>query len=133
MFIGTAKKESTAVDNPAHYAVNDVVITLEPIDLLQYYNGLIFNALKYLLRAPYKGKALEDYKKALWYLDRFNSERRHIAFIGYCGDVTLVNAFRRSSKWVAMIIDEEGRVVEEDKLFEVLMEVSKTITKEKNK
>ena len=27
------------------------------------------NALKYICRAPYKGKQLEDLKKARWYLD----------------------------------------------------------------
>lgn len=44
----------------------------EPIKVIEHY-GLGFhlgNALKYILRAPFKGSHIEDLKKARWYLDR---------------------------------------------------------------
>jgi hypothetical protein len=57
-----------AVDHPAHYQANG----LEAIDVIEAF-ALGFNlgnATKYVLRAGRKGDAVEDLKKARWYLDR---------------------------------------------------------------
>ena len=59
--------------NPAHYKVNG----LECIDVIEAL-GLNFHlatAFKYLWRAGRKGSAVEDVKKARWYLDRWISNR----------------------------------------------------------
>ena len=70
------KEEETnedMVNSPSHYTSNglEVIEILEmkmsPEDFQAYCLG---NVLKYLFRAKYKGKELEDNKKALWYLDR---------------------------------------------------------------
>jgi hypothetical protein len=52
------------VRNPAHYTIYPV----QPIALTRYLGFCLGNAVKYVLRAPYKGGA-EDLKKALQYLE----------------------------------------------------------------
>ena len=39
-----------------------------------YQGGLLFNIYKYIDRAPYKGKRVEDLKKAAWYLNKLIDE-----------------------------------------------------------
>jgi hypothetical protein len=60
-----------AVNHPAHYGGADD--PFEAIKVIEAW-GLGFhlgNAVKYLRRAGRKGMALEDLKKARWYLDRY--------------------------------------------------------------
>lgn len=57
------------INRPAHY--NQTAI--EPIDVIENWN-LPFhlgNTVKYICRHEHKGSALEDLKKARWYLDRY--------------------------------------------------------------
>jgi hypothetical protein len=56
------------VNHPDHYTTGGI----ETIDFIEakqlgYHLG---NVIKYVSRAPYKGRELEDLKKARWYLDR---------------------------------------------------------------
>lgn len=60
--------ESDMIDHPPHYNQTE----LEPIDVIEtwqldYHLG---NTVKYIARARFKGKELEDLKKACWYLTR---------------------------------------------------------------
>lgn len=58
------------VDHPAHYGgADDPYETIKVIEAWGF-NFNLGNALKYLSRAGKKGSALEDLKKARWYLDR---------------------------------------------------------------
>lgn len=59
--------------NPDHYKVGGI----ETIDYMQakasgeeFRGHLRLTAIKYLSRGPYKADALEDYKKAQWYLTK---------------------------------------------------------------
>jgi hypothetical protein len=56
------------VSAPSHYTrfPNGV----QPIDLLEHLPFNLGAAGKYILRAGYKGPALEDIKKAIWFLER---------------------------------------------------------------
>jgi hypothetical protein len=59
------------VDHPCHYGGNvphEVVKCLEAWGLET--DALLWNAVKYIARAGRKGPAVEDLKKARWYLDR---------------------------------------------------------------
>jgi len=59
---------SDSVDHPEHYTFSSI----EPIEVIEAW-GLNFHraqVIKYIARAPHKGKELEDLKKARWYLDR---------------------------------------------------------------
>jgi len=55
------------VDHPSHYNQGKI----EVIDFIedQRLDFTLGNAIKYICRAPYKGKPLEDLEKARWYLD----------------------------------------------------------------
>ena len=55
------------VNHPAHYQQG-----IEPIEVIESWdlNFSLGNAIKYILRSPYKGKQIEDLEKARWYIDR---------------------------------------------------------------
>ena len=55
------------VNHPSHY-----VKGIEPIEIIESWdlNFSLGNAIKYILRSPYKGKQIEDLEKARWYIDR---------------------------------------------------------------
>lgn len=55
-----------AVDHPQHY---NAVPGVECIDVAKHFGFVLGNAIKYIWRAGHKGKALEDLRKARWYLD----------------------------------------------------------------
>ena len=59
---------SDAVNHPPHYNAGKIEV-IDAIEdwKLDYHIG---NVVKYVVRAPHKGKELEDLKKALWYLER---------------------------------------------------------------
>jgi hypothetical protein len=54
--------------NPQHYRQHPSGV--ECIEVTQHCNFCIGNAIKYLWRAGLKGDAVEDLKKAAWYIDR---------------------------------------------------------------
>lgn len=58
----------TTVDGPAHYRMTDI----EPIAVIEAWElgFCLGNCIKYIARHEHKGSALEDLKKARWYLDR---------------------------------------------------------------
>lgn len=82
---------SDQVDHPTHYGGNTAY---EAIKVIEAWNlgFCLGNTVKYIARAERKGTALEDLKKARWYLDREIAKReqdlqnaekaaRHIASI----------------------------------------------------
>ncbi len=54
------------VNSPAHYTQYEH----EVIELTEKLDFCLGNAVKYILRAPYKGHEAEDLKKARWYVNR---------------------------------------------------------------
>ena len=68
--------QNDAVNHPAHY--NRHPSGVEAIQVTEHFNFCIGNAIKYLWRCDEKGKALEDLKKAAWYIER-EIERRQKA------------------------------------------------------
>ena len=58
---------SDPVNHPAHYTSHPSGI--ECIEVTRHMGFNLGNALKYIWRADLKGNALEDLKKARWYLD----------------------------------------------------------------
>ena len=61
------------VNHPPHYNAHPSGV--ECIAITEHYGFCIGNAIKYLWRAGLKGDAVEDLKKARWYLDREISNR----------------------------------------------------------
>lgn len=64
---------SEAVNHPAHYTNHPSGV--ECIQVTEHMGFCLGNAVKYIWRADDKGKAIEDLKKARWYIDR-EIERR---------------------------------------------------------
>jgi hypothetical protein len=62
-----------AVNHPSHY--NSHPSGVECVDIAEHYGFNIGNTIKYLWRAGLKGDAIEDLKKARWYLDREIAKR----------------------------------------------------------
>lgn len=70
-------KTNDAVNHPYHYCQGGI----ETIDVIkakispERFRGFLQgNVIKYVTRAEFKGKQLEDLKKASWYLDRLIKE-----------------------------------------------------------
>jgi len=61
------------VNHPAHYTKHPSGI--ECIQVTEHFNYCIGNAIKYLWRADSKNDAVEDLRKAAWYIER-EIERR---------------------------------------------------------
>lgn len=61
------KKARETINHPSHYNKG-----IEAIDVIESWdlNFSLGNALKYIVRAPYKSNTIEDLKKARWYVDR---------------------------------------------------------------
>jgi hypothetical protein len=66
-----------SVNHPKHYNINwkgeKAIETFDYISswCMNYAQG---NVVKYVSRYPYKGKSVEDLKKARWYLDKLIAE-----------------------------------------------------------
>lgn len=56
------------VEHPAHYTSHPSGI--ECIQVTEHMGFNLGNAVKYIWRADLKGKAIEDLKKAVWYIER---------------------------------------------------------------
>ena len=54
--------------NPAHYKQHPSGV--EAIEITEHMTFNIGTAMKYLWRAGFKGSAIEDLRKALWYIER---------------------------------------------------------------
>lgn len=74
---------NTDITHPTHYTSRD--IGFECIDIVQYQPFCTGNVIKYLWRYPYKGRPLEDLKKARWYAVRASTMREKVDVdIGWC-------------------------------------------------
>ena len=56
------------VNHPKHYTEHPSGV--ECIEITEYMNFWVGNAIKYLWRAGLKGEQVEDLRKARWYIDR---------------------------------------------------------------
>jgi hypothetical protein len=56
-----------AVNHPPHY---EHPSGIECIQVAEHMNFCLGNALKYIWRADNKGNAIEDLRKAAWYIER---------------------------------------------------------------
>ncbi len=62
------RRNQNIVDHPPHYTSS--ASGIECIDVTEHLTFCIGNAIKYLWRAGLKGDALEDLRKAAWYVQR---------------------------------------------------------------
>lgn len=64
------------VNHPRHYTSNPNGV--ECIDVVEHMPFCVGNAIKYLWRADLKENALEDLRKARWYVDREIARRERL-------------------------------------------------------
>jgi hypothetical protein len=69
--------EYDAVNHPAHYTTHPSGI--ECIQITEHMGFCLGNAVKYIWRADLKNDAIEDLKKARWYIDREIERRADLA------------------------------------------------------
>lgn len=75
-WIGADLKKPDSVNSPEHYTSHPSGI--ECIQITEHMNFNIGNAVKYLWRADKKTNALEDLKKASWYIKREIERRENV-------------------------------------------------------
>ncbi len=77
------------VNHPPHYNSRDIYKTcdcgasthIECIDITRNFNFNLGNALKYIWRADYKDRTIEDLKKAVWYInDEIRQREKQVEF-----------------------------------------------------
>lgn len=64
----TDKAKSDPVEHPAHYTSHPSGV--ECIEVTEWMNFNLGNAMKYIWRAGDKGNTIEDLKKSVWYVQR---------------------------------------------------------------
>jgi hypothetical protein len=69
------KEEADVVNQPAHYTEHPSGI--ECIQITEHMGFNLGNAIKYIWRCDLKRDAIEDLKKAKWYIDREIDRREH--------------------------------------------------------
>jgi hypothetical protein len=62
------------VNHPAHY--NGHPSGIECIDVVEHMGFNLGNAIKYIWRSDHKSDALEDLRKAAWYVEREIQRRK---------------------------------------------------------
>jgi len=72
---------SDSVNHPSHYNAHPSGV--ECIDVVEHMGFNLGNAIKYIWRADEKGSALEDLRKAAWYVDR-ELQRRQAKHCATC-------------------------------------------------
>lgn len=60
--------DNDAINHPAHYTSHPSGV--ECIQVTEHFGFNLGNAIKYIWRADLKGAALDDLKKARWYIER---------------------------------------------------------------
>lgn len=65
-----------SVDHPQHYTAHPSGI--ECIEVTEWMNMCLGNAVKYIWRADHKGCAIEDLRKSVWYLEREIQRRQRM-------------------------------------------------------
>ena len=85
----TEYQQDDAVNSPKHYVWLKDLCGVEPIDICEYMDFCLGNAIKYCLRAGHKHeegmtdaeKAIQDLNKAIFYLNREIEHIKHKNFI----------------------------------------------------
>ena len=72
---------SDPVNHPPHYTAHPSGV--EAIDIAEHMNFCVGNAIKYLWRADLKNDAIEDLRKAVWYIEREIKRREKLAAAQY--------------------------------------------------
>lgn len=108
------------INNPEHYAKASTTCSIkyEPYELAELYNFSLGCAIKYILRAPYKGHFVEDFGKARWFLNRIKeqfdkSESVLVMALPSNKSLYIFDAFRKSNVYIHALINSKGSITPE--------------------
>ena len=127
--------DNDVVNHPKHYEDAAVLAKFEPIDLARRYSFAIGNAIKYILRAPYKGNEKQDLEKAKWYLDRawlkfFDLSTIDLT-INYIKpnanllDTFIINSFKLNNKYIRLLILDDNGLISRESIEATTNEITK--------
>ena len=92
--------------NPKHYQQAQAQISFQPIDLCRELPFSLGNAIKYILRAPYKGNPVQDYAKAIDYLEDYRIVHTCIGAQQFTANFILaLEAFTAKNKFIRTIFN----------------------------
>lgn len=74
---GTGQQQTDVVNHPPHYTAHPSGV--ECIEITEHMSFTLGNAVKYIWRADLKNDAIEDLRKAIFYLEREVSLRERLA------------------------------------------------------
>lgn len=98
------------VNSPAHYTSSPSGV--ECIQVTEHLGFCIGNAIKYLWRVDDKGDALENLRKARWYVDREIARREHAKPQMAYGDTE-----QEARKAADVLVEDNDRAVELGKKY----------------
>lgn len=92
--------------NPKHYQKAQAQISFQPIDLCRELPFSLGNAIKYILRAPYKGNPVQDYAKAIDYLEDYRIVHTNIGAQQFTANFILaLEAYTNKNKFIRAIFN----------------------------
>ena len=123
------------VNHPEHYVKASITINLEPIQLCECYDFCLGNAIKYILRAPYKGNEKQDLEKAKWYLDRawlkffdlsaIDLTTSYIKPNANLLDTFIINSFKLNNKYIRLLIIDDNGLISRESIEATTNEITK--------
>ena len=123
------------VNHPEHYQKASIAVIIEPIQLAEMYDFCIGNAIKYILRAPYKGNEKQDLEKAKWYLDRawlkFSKLSREYITTSYIMpnadliDSFIINSYKLNNKYIKLLIANDDGWISRESIEATTAEITK--------
>lgn len=123
------------VNHPEHYQKASIAVIIEPIQLAEMYDFCIGNAIKYILRAPYKGNEKQDLEKAKWYLDRawlkFSNLSIKVLTTDFIKpnanllDTFIINSFKLNNKYIKLLILNDDGWINRESIQATANEITK--------
>ena len=99
------------------------------------YDFCIGNAIKYILRAPYKGNEKQDLEKAKWYLDRawlkffdlsaIDLTTSYIKPNANLLDTFIINSFKLNNKYIRLLIIDDNGLISRESIEATTNEITK--------
>lgn len=123
------------VNHPEHYQKASIAVIIEPIQLAEMYDFCIGNAIKYILRAPYKGNEKQDLEKAKWYLNRVWLKFSNVSVIDLVHayikpnanltDPFIINSFKLNNKYIKLLILNDDGWISRESIQATVDEITK--------
>lgn len=108
------------VNHPKHYAANRV--EFEPVDLTERLPHPLASAVEYILRAPFKGSELLDLKKAVWWLQRYQTGRHAEDPMIDKVAAAYLHVYAMRNPYIAELYPDDDRI-ESDALFTAIRRI----------